>query len=122
MRTASNVKSEKITLPLLFMLTRRMILFLTLLLSVLILFYIIGNYQMFLDSSQKIILRSAAVTASALILFSISGIIESIICLVLYRNKRLYHIIHLILIFITEALSIGFLLLFRIIDIVSTGL
>lgn len=122
MRTASNEKSEKITLSLLFMLTRRMILFLSLLLCVLILFYIVGNYQFFLDSSQKIVLRSAAVTASALFIISVSGIIETILCIVFLKNKRMYFIIHLVLIFIAQLLSIASLILFRIIDIVSTGL
>ena len=122
MRTASNEKSEKITLSLLFMLTRRTILFLSLLLCVLILFYVVGNYQFFLDSSQKIVLRSAAVTASALFIISVSGIIETILCIVFLKNKRMYFIIHLVLIFIAQLLSIASLILFRIIDIVSTGL
>lgn len=122
MRTASNEKSEKITLSLLFMLTRRTILFLSLLLCVLILFYVVGNYQFFLDSSQKIVLRSAAVTASTLFIISISGIIETILCIVFLKNKRMYFIIHLLLIFIAQLLSIASLILFRIIDIVSTGL
>ena len=119
MRTASNEKSEKITLSLLFMLTRRMILFLSLLLCVLILFYVVGNYQFFLDSSQKIVLRSAAVTASTLFIISVSGIIETILCIVFLKNKRMYFIIHLV---IAQLLSIASLILFRIIDIVSTGL
>ena len=122
MRTASNEKSEKITLSLLFMLTRRTILFLSLLLCVLILFYVVGNYQFFLDSSQKIVLRSAAVTASTLFIISVSGIIETILCIVFLKNKRMYFIIHLVLIFIAQLLSIASLILFRIIDIVSTGL
>lgn len=122
MRNTRQEHSEKLTLPLLFMLTRRMILFLFLLMTGLICFYLIGNYQQFLDSSQKIILNACAITAVGEILFSLMGTVESILCLVLRKDARLYHSIHLVLIVISGLYGTAFLILFRVISIISTGL
>ena len=80
MITARQKKSEKISLSLLFKLTKRSILFLFLLLTVLSVFYVIGNYQLFLDSNQKIILNAAAFTATALLVLSATGTVTSILC------------------------------------------
>lgn len=64
--------------PILFRLTRRVDLFLTLLLASLLLFYIIGNQQRFLDSDIRLILILTVCTSSALFLFLTASITECI--------------------------------------------
>lgn len=122
MITARQKKSEKISLSLLFKLTKRSILFLFLLLTVLSVFYVIGNYQLFLDSNQKIILNAAAFTATALLVLSATGTVTSILCIIRKKRKRLYYTINLALIILSAVYAVFFLFLFRATVILSSGI
>ncbi len=104
MRKTRQKQPEKISLSLLFRLTRRTVLFLFLFLSVLVLFYAIGNYQFFLDSNQIIILNTAVIVSAALFLISSAGIIEAAFCIAKKNKKRLYYSLNLI-VMIMAALS-----------------
>lgn len=122
MRTARQKNAEKISLSLLFKLTKRTILFLFLFLTVLAVFYTIGNYQLFLDSNQRIILNTAAITATALLVLSITGITTAIFCIIRKKGKRLYYAANLTLIILSAIYALVFLFLFRSTVILSSGI
>lgn len=122
MRTAIQKKNEKISLSLLFRLTRRSVLFLFLFLTDLLLLYIIGNYQLFLDSNQKLILNIASLVAAGLLFISTAGIIEGILCIIKKRRRRFYYIFHLILMIISAIYSLLFMIIFSATLILSSGL
>lgn len=122
MRTARQKNAEKISLSLLFKLTSRTILFLFLFLTVLLFFYTIGNFQLFLDSNQKIILNAAAFTATTLLVFSLTGFIISIFCIIRKKGKRLFYTLKMILIAFSTAYALVFLILLRATAILSSGI
>lgn len=64
-------------LPLLLRLTRRVCVFLFLLLAGLVIFYISGSYQNFLDSNISLILKAVACTSIALFFFSAVSVLEA---------------------------------------------
>ena len=72
----------------LFSLTSRSVLFLFLETFVLLLLFITGNFQAFADSTQRFILLIAGVAAIALMLFSVCGIIESLVYHFLTKRRR----------------------------------
>ena len=49
--------------------------------------FISGNFQTFADSSQRFLLLITSVLAIALVLFSISGFIESLVLFFLQKRK-----------------------------------
>lgn len=64
-------------LPLLLRLTRRVCVFLFLLLAGFVIFYISGSYQNFLDSNISLILKAIACTSIALFFFSAVSVLET---------------------------------------------
>lgn len=122
MRTARQKNTEKISLSLLFKLTSRTVLFLFLFLTVLLFFYTVGNFQLFLDSNQKIILNAAAFTATTLLVFSLTGFIISIFCIIRKKGKRLFYTLKMILIAFSTAYALVFLILLRATAILSSGI
>lgn len=64
-------------LPLLLRLTRRVCVFLFLLLAGFVIFYISGSYQNFLDSNISLILKAVACTSIALFFFSAVSVLET---------------------------------------------
>lgn len=122
MRTARQKNAEKISLSLLFKLTSRTVLFLFLFLTVLLFFYTVGNFQLFLDSNQKIILNAAAFTATTLLVFSLTGFIISILCIIRKKGKRLFYTLKMILIAFSTAYALVFLILLRATAILSSGI
>ena len=109
--------------PLLFRLTNRMTLFLTLLLSSLILFYITGNYQQFLDADQHLILLLCTYTAAALALFSFFSFIEAVVFLIVLKNNaRLIFILHAVVLFFLFAAAVFFAFVTRSITFFAAGL
>lgn len=122
MRTARQKNAEKISLSLLFKLTSRTVLFLFLFLTVLLVLYTIGNYQLFLDSNQKIILNAAAFTATTLLVFSLTGFIISIFCIIRKKGKRLFYTAKMIAIALSALYSLVFLILLRATAILSSGI
>jgi len=81
--------------PLLFRLTNRVTLFLLLLSGSLVLFYITGNYQRFLDSDQHLLLDLCTATGITLAIFSFFSFIESVYYLFSLKNgSHLIFILH----------------------------
>ena len=64
-------------LPLRLRLTRRVCVFLFLLLAGFVIFYISGSYQKFLDSNISLILKAVACTSIALFFFSAVSVLET---------------------------------------------
>ena len=89
--------SKKDSHPFLFRLTNRAVLYLFLLLCGLILFYIMGNYQNFLDSDQSYTLSLCTGTAIALALFSFFSVIESIYYFFLSTCKSKIYLVYCVL-------------------------
>ncbi len=122
MRKTRQNQSEKISLSLLFRLTRKTVFFLFLFLLVLTFFYVIGNYQLFLDSSQTIILNTAVMVAAGLIFISFAGIIESVLCIIKKENKRLYYALNLIFMIFSLLVGVFFMFMFSTTLILSNGM
>ena len=79
MDTSRKIESKKIVTSSLFKLTLRTSLFLFLSLMVLILLFVAGNYQKFLDVSQSFILKISSVVAVASCFFYVLGIVQTVI-------------------------------------------
>ena len=112
------------TSTLLYQTTRRTVLFLTLFQFALLLFFIFGNYQKFLDSNQILIIRVSAFCATALITFCVLGIIQSVLHLISSKSKRNKKFSITIIVFHGIACLYGIvtLILSRAIDILSQGI
>jgi hypothetical protein len=106
---------------LLYQMTLRTVLFLFLFLSALILFYIIGNYQQFLDSNQKTILLLATITAILLVSFSSAGFLESLFYLIKrdYTGHCLSYIIRMVLMVFSAATGTAVMFFTRTISFLS---
>lgn len=103
-----------------FKLTVRFTVFLLLLLFVLVLFYVSGNYQRFLDSTQRFVLTVSCPISILLCLLSSCGAVLSLAHLV--RTGRPRFVLAAV-IFIAIALSGAVLFLaLRVILMVSSGL
>lgn len=92
--------------PILFRLTRRCVLFFLLMKIAAVLFYISGNYQHFLDSSQKEILFVSTVISLCLAFFSISLLVESFFYLIFRKEHKILYIIHIAAMFIISLAAI----------------
>lgn len=95
--------------PLLFRLSKRITLFLFLLLVAILIVYITGNFQKFLDSTQKSILLYAVLSAFALFFFSIFSILETIIYSIALRHFSIVlYVIPFLLCIIFSLVTIAF--------------
>ncbi|HAH61751.1 MAG TPA: hypothetical protein DCL73_06610 [Treponema sp.] len=107
--------------PLLYRIVRRTVLFLTLFLTSLLLFYVIGNYQEFVDENQNLILDAVTVTSFLLVFFSACGLAGSV--LLFFRQHERYRYVFA---FVRTAAAFvyGFACMFasRIIDFLSGGI
>lgn len=109
-------------LPILFRLTRRCVFFFLLLLVSNIMFYIAGNYQLFLDSSQIQILLIGTISSLVLSFFSLCAVAESIFYV--FKNfgkKRIFFIVHAVIMIVIALISIATAVLARSIILVSGG-
>lgn len=122
MITARQEKNKNRTIPLLFRLIRRTVLLAFLFLCSLMLLYIVGNYQLFLDTSQKIIIKTATFASTALIFISLAGCIESLVLIIQKKHERLYYSIHFVVIFFLGNLGFFTMLFFKSIDLLSDGM
>lgn len=117
----SEKKNQQI--PLLFVLTRKTVLFLFLYQTATVFFFLIGNFQRFLDANLLIILRTASVAAAALTVLSVAGIIEGITCYILQKKTAgAYYLLHSVFMTLTAAAGITNLLAWRAIDVLSQGI
>jgi len=97
MRTARIDLNKNLSVSILFKLTRRTVLFLLLFTVSLIFLYFIGNFQQFLDSTQIIVIKTMAISASALAVLSAAAIIESFIYMMIKKSRWLYYAVHCVL-------------------------
>ncbi|MCR5319330.1 MAG: hypothetical protein K6E22_13980 [Treponema sp.] len=104
----------------LFKLVWRTTLFLSSYLAAMFFFYICGNYQVFLDSTQRFILLLCALISIALLILSLSGVAISIFQFIYNKRKRawiFFTLYTLIAIFSTVVFLIA-----RTVSILSTGI
>ena len=93
--------------PILFRLTRRCVLFFLLLKIAVTLLYISGNYQHFLDSSQREILCVSTVISLCLAFFAICLLVESFFYLFFRKEHKILYIIHIVAMFIISLVAIS---------------
>ena len=91
----------------------RMTMFLFLIQASLLIFYFIGNYQLFLDTSQKLILNLLAIVSVINFTFSIICSILNFITYVTTKRKTRKFITYIVWYFFTTILSIVTFLLSR---------
>lgn len=109
-------------IPLLYSLTRRTILLLFLFLTTTIIFFLIGNFQEFLDENMTIIVKTISITACLLMTFSISFIIESFVFFIRKESKKSFIFqLNIALGLLSVLFSIAILIVFSFIDILSLG-
>ena len=100
----------------------RMTMFLFLIQASLLIFYFIGNYQLFLDTSQKLILNLLAIVSVINFTFSIICSILNFMIYVTTKRKTRKFITYIVWYFFTTILSIVTFLLSRGILLLSNGL
>ncbi len=113
-------ENYKLSTSYLFKLTNRTSLFLFLMLVVLTLFYVSGNFQKFLDSTQSFILVLCSFCAISLFLLSIAGFIESITLFFSVKIKSF--LIFTPVYFLSSAFSLLCFMAFRLISTISKGI
>ncbi len=122
MRTARQGKNKKKPKPLLFRLTRRTVLLLFLFDAAMVLYYTVGNYQNFLDSTQLILIRTAVVSSTALMFISLAGALEAFVLGILRKGVRLYYFVHFVVMALLSISALVVQIVFKSIDILSEGL
>lgn len=122
MKSAIKEINKIISGSLLFKFTRRTILFLFLFMLFLILMYIVGNYQLFVDSTQNLIIKTTEFVSIALFVFCITGCIEAAVMGIKHTNKLFYFVIQFIIIFLTGLSGFFSQLIFTSITVFSSGM
>ncbi len=124
MGTSRQFFDKKNTFPLIRTLIKRSILFCTLFLSVLIIFYLIGNYQSFLPENQIMILKVAQFTAISLCVLVLVEIVFMIFLRIFYsiKNNGILKIIKLASLTLLFCYGMAILIIFRAIEILSMGI
>lgn len=100
--------------------TRRTVLFLCLFCIFSFLAFVVGNYQIFLDSSLLFIIRVCAFAGILCIFFSFLGIILSIINLI-FKQQKIKCIFSLIVYLVVLVFAIFFVLITCTFDVISSG-
>ena len=121
------MRSEKIekgdSKPVLYRFVSRTVLFFTLFLFSLLVFYAIGNYQNFLDENQYVILSAASFASIVLFVFSVWGFAVSLFYALKKDSPRraLYIVSAAVMIFTA---AFGFVCMFasRLIDFLAAGM
>ena len=101
-------------------LIKRFTLYLALFIIVLLSLTLSGNFQQFLDSTQRFILLFCSIVCAMLCCFAFVGIIDSII--MLCQSKELKYIVAFFVFMLQLVLAAGILLVLRIISSLSLGL
>jgi len=111
---------KKISTPLLYRITRTIILSLVIFSLLLITLYVVGNYQNFQDLSQKTILNVLMYTAILTLFLTVPVIVEDIIMLFVIKQKT-GRIVSLVLMLLTILFCTFCLLYTGMIEIISVG-
>lgn len=115
-------ETQPIKNPLLFRLTRRCVLFFLLVLLSFVLFYITGNYQQFLDSSQKTIIFVSVIVSLTLAFFSLALVFESIYFAFRVQGKKtVFFLVYAVIMLIIFGFSIALAWFLKLVDILSLG-
>lgn len=124
MNTSRKNKSKSKSLPLISVIFFRTILFVFLSQIVLVVFYFVGNFQNFLDSTQRLILNLCSIFSIFQIFFSISGIIYNVVMMIFEKGHGhlVSFIVTVIVYFFFILISILLLLISGTIDIISLGI
>ncbi len=115
----SEQKVPKKRTPVLLRLNRRAVIFLGLQTIALILYYVSGNIQYFLESNIKVILWGMTVSSIALALFCAAGVGESIFYALSWKEPRFFF--KLIPYGIIFLVSLAFAIFSRTVDLLSLG-
>ena len=120
----ARIKGKKSDFSILYILTRRTVLFLFIYLFFTVSFFFIGNFQRFMDSNLILIANVVSLTSVALICFSFAGIIEIFITLLRKsaRKSVFSYLINIFLMAFSFVIGIVCLVVFRTIDILSQGI
>ncbi|MBP5442526.1 MAG: hypothetical protein J6Y60_04715 [Treponema sp.] len=113
-------RKDKHNTSMIFKLIWRFTMFLTLAVLATFALYISGNYQEFLDSSQRFILQWCSILTIILALFSVSGFFLSIVMAIVYKKVR--YLLFLVIYLIILALSVVLFLVMYGITYLSVGL
>ncbi|MBP5436726.1 MAG: hypothetical protein J6Y30_01955 [Treponema sp.] len=116
-KTATKKAKKKFFL---FRLVWRTTLFLSAYLAAMFFFYICGNFQVFLDSTQRFILLLCALTSIALLILSLSGVLISIFQFIYNRRKRAW--IFFTIYILIAVFSVIIFFISRTVSILSTGI
>ena len=104
----------------LFRLVWRTTLFLSSYLAAMFFFYICGNFQVFLDSTQRFILLLCTLISIALLILSLSGVLISIFQFIYNRRKRAW--IFFTIYILIAVFSVIIFFISRTVSILSTGI
>ena len=91
-----------------YLLTGRAAMFLTLAVLSTFGLYIAGNYQGFLDSSQRFLLQWCSILTIILALFSVSGLFLSVVMAIVY--KKLRYLLYFLMYLVALVLAVGLFL------------
>ncbi|WP_407399141.1 hypothetical protein [Treponema sp.] len=116
---AKNIIKDTFKNSFFFKLNCRTSLFLGLFLVVLFSFYLSGNHQNFLDSTQLFVLFLCSVDSIGLFLFSMAGLIESVV-LFIVSGKKSYWIFFAVF-FLSSVVSAGTFFIVRVLSILTLG-
>lgn len=100
----------------------RMSVFLFLILSGILMLYFVGNYQDFLDSTQKLILNLTAILSVTTALFLFLGFILNFVTFFTLRRKVTHLVIYSVIYFFMLAVSVVTFVLSRSVLLLSNGL
>ncbi len=103
-----------------YLLTGRAAMFLTLAVLSTFGLYIAGNYQGFLDSSQRFLLQWCSILTIILALFSVSGLFLSVVMAIVY--KKLRYLLYFLMYLVALVLAVGLFLVMYGITYLSVGL
>ena len=115
----SGQKAARKNLPPLLRLNRRVVIFLGLQTLALILYYISGNIQFFLESNMQVVLQGMTLSAIALALFCAAGVAECVFYALSWKEPRFF--LKVIPYGIILLLSIVFAVFSRTVDLLSLG-
>lgn len=100
----------------------RMSVFLFLILSGILMLYFVGNYQDFLDSTQKLILNLTAILSVTTALFLFLGFILNFVTFFTLRRKVTHLVIYSVIYFFMLVVSVVTFVLSRSVLLLSNGL
>ncbi len=100
----------------------RMSVFLFLILSGILMLYFVGNYQDFLDSTQKLILNLTAILSVTTALFLFLGFILNFVTFFRLRRKVTHLVIYSVIYFLMLVVSVVTFVLSRSVLLLSNGL